>query len=110
MTKWADYLISAVSYNQNRHIIEVEVHEDLDGVMGPEQLMDKLTITHNIRKGKTFVTIFKTSDSCTLGQKVNLYSVDGNPYLRIDKNRVNLDNLGELSSIDYNKKKTTSDK
>ena len=105
MVKWADYLISAVSYNPNREITEVQVHQDLDGKMGPAEIVDKLTIAHNIRRGKSYVTIFQTLNSWKKGEYVNLFRIDGTPYIRIDKNKVNLDNLGELANIDYSKKK-----
>ena len=108
MAKWADYLISAVSYNPNRQIMEVEVHEDLDGKMGPVELVDKLTIAHNIRRGKKYVTIFRRLETWKRGEQVNLFRVDGDPYLRTDKNKVPLDNLGDLPNIDYTKKKDPS--
>ena len=108
MVKWADYLVSAVSYNQNREITEVQVHEDLDGKMGSAEFVDKLTVSHNMRKGKTYVTIIKALDSWKRGLEIRLYSVGGEPYLRIDRNKVNLDNLGDIPEVDPSKKKDRS--
>ena len=108
MAKWADYLIPAVLYNSDREIIKVQVHEDLDGKVGPAEIVDKLDIAHNMKKGKTYVTIHKTLNSWRLGERVNLFSVGGDPYLRIDKNKVDLDNLGDIPDIDYSKKKDPS--
>jgi len=108
MAKWADYLVSAASYDPDREITGVEVHEDLDGRMGPAEIIDKLTMSHNMRKGKSYVTIFRTLDSWRRGQEINMFSVGGNPYIRIDKNRVSLDNLGDIPDIDHTKKKDPS--
>ncbi len=105
MAKWADYLVAAASYDSNREIVEAEVHEDLDGKMGPAEIVDKLTISHNMQKGKTYMTIFKTLNSWRRGERVHMFSVGGSPYLRIDKNKVSLDNLGDVPEIDYSKKK-----
>jgi len=105
MAKWADYLVSAVSYSPNREIIEAEVHEDLDGKIGRTETVDKITMSHNMRKGKTYITVFKTLNSWKRGQEIHLYSVNGHPYLRIDRNKVNMDHLGDIPDIDHNKKK-----
>ena len=108
MAKWADYLVTAVSYDPNREIMEVEVHEDLDGRMGPAEMTDKLTMSHNMRKGKTYMTVFRTLGSWKRGEQIRMFSVGGNPYFRIDKNKVSLDNLGDIPDIDYSKKKDPS--
>ena len=108
MTKRVDYLISAVSYDPNREITEVQAHEYRDGVMGQPEWLDKITVSHNIRKGKTFVTIFRMLNSWKIGKMIRMYSVNGNPYLRIDENRVRMDYLGDIPNIDISKKKEHS--
>ena len=107
MGAWADYLISAVSYNPNREIIEVEVYEDLGDKVSFPQLVDKLTITHNIRQGKKYITIYKTLNNWRRGDPVYLHIVGGSPWLRIDDNKTALDNLGMLPSINYDERAQT---
>ena len=99
MQKWADYLISEVSYDSD-HLISVAIrHKDspegiLEGVP-----VDKLTIASDIKNGITYITIYSGNKSWKKGHNIQTFSIDGIPYLRIDGNKVKLDNLGDLPNV-----------
>lgn len=98
--KWADYLISAARYGADRRIEAAIRHEDPgDGISAGEPV-DRLTISSDIRKGRTYVTVYSGGDTWRRGNAIRSYSVGGEPYLRIDSNRVEMDNLGDLPDTD----------
>lgn len=104
MAKWADYLISEVSYDSD-HMISIAIrHEDTERGISNGQPIDRLTISSDIKNGLLYLTIYSRKDFWKKGQKIQTFSIDGNPYLRIDGNKVKLDHLGDLpeSSMSLN--------
>ena len=99
MQKWADYLISEVSYDSD-HLISVAIrHKDSpDGVLSGIPV-DRLTIASDIKNGITYITIYSGNKSWKKGHNIQTFSIDGIPYLRIDGNKVKLDNLGDLPNV-----------
>ncbi len=96
MAKWADYLISEVSYDSD-HLISIAIrHEDTERGISEGQPIDRLTISSDIKNGLLYLTIYSGKDSWKKGHKIQTFSIDGNPYLRIDGNKVKLDYLGDL--------------
>lgn len=101
MAKWADYLISAVRYNsEHTHIDQVKAHEDKGDSFGEGKVYNRLNVVDAIKKGTTFVTIYKNSaEKYNKGQKVNVITIKGINYLKtVDngKEEDNLDNLPEF--------------
>jgi len=96
MTKWADYLISEVRYGKNHLIEEVKFHTDDEGVIGEPKMVDRSQISHNIKHGKTYRTIFRSLKGWKPGDLVNVLRVSGNNFIRIDKNKVDRDFLGSI--------------
>jgi hypothetical protein len=101
MVKWAQYLISEVRYSaDHRRILQVKQHEDLDGEISEGIIVDRDVVVSNLKKGKTYITIYNgSSKTWKKGEKVRGFSVDGEYYIRTDKNKVNLDNLGMLNEL-----------
>lgn len=98
MAKWADYLISAVSYNSNHfHIDKVMAHVDNDTAVGDGEIYFRQSIIDAINKGTTFVTIYKNGNGqYNKGQKVFVINVNGVGYLKTVDNGVAADNLENL--------------
>jgi hypothetical protein len=98
MTKWADYGISEVRYNQEKtHIVRVKVHVDNGETIGPPQEWMRGEVVTALERGKTFVTILKGSDGkWRKGQDVHIVTVNGVKYIRTDKNQRASDNLENL--------------
>ncbi len=96
MKKWADYLISEVSYDSEHLISIATCHQDIDSGVTKGKSVDRLTIASDIKNGFTYITIYSGINSWKPGNKLGTFSIGGNPYLRIDENKVKLDYLGDL--------------
>ena len=101
MVKWAEYLISEVRYSpDHKRILQVKQHKDLDGEVSEEEIVERDVVSSNIKKGITYVTIHNgSSTTWKKGNVVRGFRVDGDYYIRVDKNKVNLDNLGMLNEF-----------
>lgn len=101
MAKWAQYLISEVRYSpDHKRILQVKQHVDLDGEVGEGEIVDRDIVSSNIKKGITYMTIHNgSSTTWKKGDKVRGFRFDGDYYIRVDKNKVNLDNLGMLNEF-----------
>ena len=96
MKKWADYLISEVSYD-SEHLISIATrHQDTDNGITEGEPIDRLTIASDIKNGFTYITIYSGNNSWKPGNKLKTFSIEGSTYLRLDKNKVKLDFLGDL--------------
>jgi molecular chaperone DnaK (HSP70) len=101
MKKWADYLISEVSYDSEHLILVATRHKDTSQGITKGQPIDRLTIASDIKNGLLYITIYSGNDSWKKGHKINTFSISGTPYLRIDKNKANLDYLGDLPESSF---------
>ncbi len=101
MKKWADFLISEVSYD-SEHLISIATrHEDTDNGITKGKSINRLTISSDIKNGFTYITIYSGKNSWKPGNKVKTFSIEGSPYLRLDKNKVKLDFLGDLPESSF---------
>ena len=108
MTKWADFLISEATYD-NDHLISVAIrHKELVGGIGKGIPIDRLTIASDIKNGVHYCTIYNAKNSWKKGHNIHTFSISGNPYLRIDKNKVKLDYLGDLPEVSIKPELTRS--
>ena len=96
MKKWADYLISEVSYDPEHLILVATRHQDTDKGITQGKPVDRLTIASDIKNGLFYITIYSGNNSWKKGNKLETFSIGGSPYLRIDGNKVKLDYLGDL--------------
>lgn len=98
MSKWADYGISAVRFNDARtHINKVRIHPDNGETIGASIEHTRADIVAAIKKGITFVTIFKGSDGkWQKGQPVRIIKVNGIEYIKTVENGKAVDNLDNL--------------
>lgn len=101
MVKWAEYLISEVRYSpDHKRILQVKQHEDLDGEVSEGEIVERNVVSSNIKKGITYMTIHNgLSTTWKRGDRVRGFVVDGDYFIRVDKNKVNLDNLGMLNEF-----------
>jgi len=100
MVKWADYLISEVSYRPNHLIKIAKRHKDSESGISQGQFIDRLTIASDIKKGYSYMTVYEGLSSWKKGNKINTFRINGEPFIRVDGNKVSLDNLGDLPEVD----------
>jgi Protein of unknown function (DUF3892) len=98
MTKWADYLISAVSFNYaHTHIDKVRAHVDNGDSVGTAKDYDRQTVVSAIEKGTTFMTIFKGTDGqWKKGMAVFIVPIGGVKYIKTVADNTKVDNLDNL--------------
>ncbi|WP_179370584.1 DUF5679 domain-containing protein [Nitrosopumilus ureiphilus] len=107
MDRWADYLISEVSYD-SEHLITVALrHQETEQGITKGKPIDRLTIASDIKNGLIYITIYSGKNSWKKGHKIQAFSIEGTPYLRIDGNRVKLDYLGDIQELPIPKSELT---
>jgi hypothetical protein len=103
MAKWADYLISAVRYNQaGTHIDRVMSHPDNGDSVGTGSEVTRQRVVALLDGGTTFMTIYKNpndSNKWVRGAEVGIVTIDGTKYIRTDADKTKLDNLGDLPTF-----------
>ena len=100
MVKWANFLISAVRYSPNhKYITELLQHEDQDDSVSEGVIVKRDEVADGIKKGKRYRTIYNASDNWKIGDEIRTFMVDGDFFIRTDKNKVERDNLGTLPEL-----------
>ena len=84
MKKWADYLISEVSYDPEHLILVATRHKDTEKGITKGKSVDRLTIASDIKNGLFYLTIYSGKNSWKKGHKIETYSIEGN-YPRTTK-------------------------
>ena len=58
MAKWADYLISQVSYDQNHIITKAKQHRDIGNKISGGEIVDRDAIANNLGHGVKYMTVY----------------------------------------------------
>ena len=95
MDKWADFVISQVSYDSNHLISKAKRHKDSEKGIDEGKFVDRLTIASDIKNGFDHITIYSGLSSWKRGHKIHVFRINGQPFIRIDENKVKFDNLGD---------------
>ncbi|MCW7503565.1 DUF3892 domain-containing protein [Leptospira paudalimensis] len=98
MSKWADYLISKVCYTSDKSSIkEVEVRQDLgDKVSSTIEKFTRIQVINKIESNYSFITIIAKDGNWSKGANVEIVKIEGEKYIRTDKNNTKKDNLDNL--------------
>ena len=100
MAKWADFLISAVKYDDNQRIVQVKQHTDTGENIGDGEIVDRMTLANNLKKGRTYSTVFSNDTNWKLGDRIHLIRTGGEFAIRTDTNKVERDNLKFLPELE----------
>ncbi len=100
MAKWADYLISQVSYDSSHLITKVKQHRDNGNKMSVGEIVDRNTLANNLGHGVRYMTVYGDLGRVQMGKNVRYFKAYEHHYVRIDNNKVMTDNLGELPHLD----------
>ena len=99
MAKWADYLISEVSYGTNNLITKIKQHHDNGKTISQGEIIDRDTLTKNLGHGVKYMTVYSTLSRFKIGKNVKYFRAFEGHYVRVDNNKVNHDNLGDLPEL-----------
>ena len=100
MEKWADYLISQVSYDQDHIITKIMQHNDIGNKISSGEIVDRDVIATNLGHGAKYMTVFGDLGKIRMGKNVRYFRAYEGHYIRIDDNRVTTDNLGQIPQLD----------
>jgi BMFP domain-containing protein YqiC len=100
LKQWANYLISEVSYDKNHLISKAKRHEDSETGISTGNFVDRIKISSDIANGLSYITIYNRISTWKKGNKIHFFRIHGQPYVRIDKNKVNQDYLGDIREIE----------
>ena len=100
MAKWADYLISQVSYDQDHIITKIMQHNDIGNKISSGEIVDSDVIATNLGHGAKYMTVFGDLGKIRMGKNVRYFRAYEGHYIRIDNNRVTTDNLGQIPQLD----------
>ena len=103
MAKWADYLISQVSYDQNHLITKVKRHRDNGNTISEGEVIDRNIVADNLGHGTSYMTIYSALGKMRIGKNVRYFRAYEHHYIRVDNNKVSLDNLEDLPQLDESK-------
>ena len=83
MTKWADFVVSAIKKGSGlSNISHVQIHEDLEHGFGHPELIDKYQLSSKIQNGISFVTVHKKNENeWTIGKTIRTYVKNGEAYI-----------------------------
>jgi hypothetical protein len=102
MSKWADYLISAIRYEnemQKNVIAYLKVHQDNGEEVGAGATWSREEVIDALYDGKTFYTILKSiSGEWKKGAHVALVTKNGLPIIT-DNEYTELDYLSDLQEL-----------
>ena len=98
MAKWADYLISAVRYNDDHtHIIMVKQRIDKGNEVGSPNEVSRLDVVTNLKNNYSYMTIYQSNeDKWKRGEEVRIIKVGNSEFITTDPNETKKDNLGKL--------------
>jgi hypothetical protein len=98
MSKWADYGISDVHFNNpHTHIDRVKARPDNGDTIGAAADHARADIVSGIKRGVTYVTIFKNKEgNWSKGQPVYVIKIGGTEYIKSVDNGKAVDNLDNL--------------
>jgi hypothetical protein len=103
MVKWADYLISQVSYDQNHIITKVKQHRDTGNKMGDGEIVDRDVLTGNLGHGVKYMTVYGDLNKIRMGKYVRYFRAYEHHYIRTDGNKVMSDDLGDIPNLNETK-------
>ena len=99
MIKWADYLISEVSYDSNHLISKIKRHSDDGDSISDGEIIDRTTLADGLGHGTSYMTTYSALNKFRIGERVVYFRAFEHHYIRTDKNKVNSDNLGNLPGL-----------
>ena len=99
MIKWADYLISEVSYDSDHLISKIKRHRDNGDSISDGEMIDRTTLADGLGHGTSYMTTYSALNKFRIGERVVYFRAFEHHYIRTDKNKVNTDNLGNLPGL-----------
>lgn len=100
MSKWADYLVSAVRYDETKTRIElVTLHKDEGSKVVSPFCANREDFFTALRNGQTAITIHDKDGQWKKGKKISIHKCNGSEFIRTDNNSINQDSLDQVKEF-----------
>jgi len=98
MSRWADFVITAVKYNTGHsHLVGAEIRTDTGTAISSDyRRVLRQEVISSIRGGTSFVTAYQQGGQWRKGEDVRVVNLHGELFIRTDENATKKDNLGSL--------------
>jgi Protein of unknown function (DUF3892) len=99
-TKWADYLITAVSFNASgTHIEAVEIRPDEGDKAGSASRASRAQVVTWLESGYMFCTATVSGGNWQKGAEVKIVTIEGTKYIKTKADGIKKDNLDNLPTF-----------
>ncbi|NOQ44295.1 MAG: hypothetical protein GQ471_01315 [Nitrosopumilus sp.] len=75
-------------------------HEDSDTGITNGKFVDRIKTSFDIANGLSYITIYNRISTWKKGNKIHFFRIHGEPYVRIDQNKVNQDYLEDILKVE----------
>ena len=82
IAKWADYLISEVSYDSNHLILKIKQHTDNGKTISQGDIVDRDTLANNLGHGAKYRTLYNSLEKVRIGKNVRYFRAYEHHYIR----------------------------
>ena len=82
MTKWADYLISEVSYDSNHLISKIKRHRDSGNSISDGEIIDRSILANSLGHGTSYMTIYGALNQFRIGERLVYFRAFDHHYIR----------------------------
>ena len=80
--------------------MNVKQHTDNGKTISQGEIVDRNTLAINLGHGAKYMTLYNALEKVRIGKNVNYFRAYEHHYIRIDKNKVMSDDLGDLPNIE----------
>ena len=99
MSRWPDFVISEATYGSGRQLRHVLRHKVTELGVSEGEVADKMTLVSDIKGKITYMTAHMVAGDWKTDGRVQAFLLNGRPFVRIDGNVVEYDNLGLLPEV-----------
>ena len=99
MDRWPDFVISEATYGPGRQLWHVLRHKVTELGVSEGEVTDKMAVVSDIKGKITYMTAHMAAGDWKTDGRVQAFLLSGRPFVRIDGNVVEYDNLGLLPEV-----------
>ena len=80
--------------------MKIKQHTDNGKTISQGDIVDRDTLAKNLGRGAKYRTLYNSLEKVRIGKNVRYFRAYEHHYIRIDKNKLTSDNLGDLPNLE----------